>query len=86
MPLCTILAKCPAPQGPTRPQPRSVPNHGHTAASGDPESQGKPALKLENLMKATLEGVKGTEVIVSRVFMPPHTSFPKHWHPGEEFA
>ena len=43
-------------------------------------------LKLDNLMRATLEGVKGTEVIVSRVDIPPHTTLPKHWHPGEEFA
>ena len=46
----------------------------------------KPKLKLENLMSAELEGVKGTEVIVSKVTIPPNTSLPKHWHPGEEFA
>ena len=43
-------------------------------------------LKLENLMKSQLEGVNGTEVIVSRVFIPPNMSLPRHWHPGEEFA
>jgi quercetin dioxygenase-like cupin family protein len=43
-------------------------------------------LKLENLLKAQLESVDGTEVIVSRVTMPPNTSLPKHWHPGEEFG
>ena len=43
-------------------------------------------LKLENLMKSQLEGVNGTEVIVSRVTIPPNTSLPRHWHPGEEFA
>lgn len=43
-------------------------------------------LKLENLMKSQLEGVSGTEVIVSRVTIPPNTSLPRHWHPGEEFA
>ena len=48
--------------------------------------QAKPGLVLENLLKAQLEGVEGTEVIVSRVTIPPHTSLPKHWHPGEEFA
>ena len=45
-----------------------------------------PGLKLENLLKAQLEGFQGGEVIVSRVTIPPHTSLPKHWHPGEEFA
>ena len=55
----------------------------HTTSAAAPA---KPGLKLENLLKAELEGVDGTEVIVSRVVIPPHTSLPKHWHPGEEFA
>ena len=41
---------------------------------------------LDNLLKSRLEAVNGTEVIVSRVSIPPNTSLPKHWHPGEEFA
>ena len=45
-----------------------------------------PGLKLETLMKHVLEGAEGIEVIVSRVTIPPNTSLPKHWHPGEEFA
>ncbi len=54
-----------------------------------PEGEAKTAkveLKLENLLKQELAGVDGTEVIVSRVTMPPHTTLPKHWHPGEEFG
>lgn len=43
-------------------------------------------LKLENLLKAKLEGVADTEVVVSKVNIPPGNSLPKHWHPGEEFA
>jgi quercetin dioxygenase-like cupin family protein len=43
-------------------------------------------LKLEDLFTSQLEGVEGTEVVVSRVTIPPNTSLPKHWHPGEEFA
>ena len=58
---------------------------GHDDPS-DKESAGKSELKLETLLKAVLEGVDGTEVIVSRVTIPPNTSLPKHWHPGEEFA
>ena len=42
--------------------------------------------KLENLMRAMLEGVEGTEIIVSRVTIPPNSSLPKHFHPGEEIA
>lgn len=43
-------------------------------------------VKLENLMSSTLEGVKNTDVIVSRVTIPANKELPKHWHPGEEFA
>ncbi len=43
-------------------------------------------LRLDNLMTATLEGVSGTEVIVSKVQIPANTTLPKHWHPGEEFV
>ena len=43
-------------------------------------------LTLETLLSTKLEGIEGTEVIVSRVVMPPNTALPKHWHPGEEFA
>jgi quercetin dioxygenase-like cupin family protein len=56
---------------------------------GDPpdeSSAGKSGPKLETLLKAVLEGVDGTEVVVSRVTIPPNTALPKHWHPGEEFA
>lgn len=47
---------------------------------------GADEFKLETLMKAQLEGVDGTEVIVSKVYIPANTSLPKHWHPGEEFV
>lgn len=43
-------------------------------------------VKLESLLKAQLEGVEGTEVIVSKVYIPANTSLPRHWHPGEEFV
>lgn len=56
-------------------------NHDNTS-----RDESKPGLKLENLLKAQLEGVDGTEVIVSRVTMPPNATLPKHWHPGEEFG
>jgi quercetin dioxygenase-like cupin family protein len=61
----------------------TVLGHGNTP---DKKSDGKSSPKLETLLKAILEGVDGTEVIVSRVTIPPNTSLPKHWHPGEEFA
>jgi quercetin dioxygenase-like cupin family protein len=54
--------------------------------SAEEKATGKPGPKLETLLQSVLEGVEGTEVIVSRVTIPPNTSLPKHWHPGEEFA
>ena len=50
------------------------------------ELSAAPELMLETLLSTQLDGVEGTEVIVSRVLMPPNTALPKHWHPGEEFA
>jgi quercetin dioxygenase-like cupin family protein len=58
---------------------------GHGDPSGE-TAAGKSGPKLETLLKAVLEGVEGTEVVVSRVTIPPNTALPKHWHPGEEFA
>jgi quercetin dioxygenase-like cupin family protein len=57
--------------------------HGNPA---EEQPTGQPGPKLETLLEAVLEGVEGMEVIVSRVAIPPNTSLPKHWHPGEEFA
>ena len=50
------------------------------------ETSVAPELMLETLLATQLEGVEGTDLIVSRVVMPPNTILPKHWHPGEEFA
>lgn len=65
--------------------PSPASSHGD-ASSPSRAAEGEPGLKLENLLKAELEGVEGTEVIVSLVTIPPRTSLPKHWHPGEEFG
>ncbi|MBK1876793.1 cupin domain-containing protein [Pelagicoccus mobilis] len=43
-------------------------------------------LKVDNLLRNPLAGAEGLEVIMSHVSIPPNTSLPKHWHPGEEFA
>lgn len=56
------------------------------STSGPKGAAGKQKLVLENLLKTELEGVDGTEVVVSHVTIPPNTTLPKHWHPGEEFA
>ena len=61
----------------------TVPAHGD---SSNTDSGGTSGPKLETLLKTVLEGVDDTEIIVSRVTIPPNTSLPRHWHPGEEFA
>ena len=50
------------------------------------KAKAPPALKLENLLRAELEVVEGTEVIMSRIEIPAGTELPKHYHPGEEFV
>jgi len=45
-----------------------------------------PGLEIENIMTSPLESAEGKEVIVSKLVVPPNTTFPKHWHPGEEFV
>lgn len=61
--------------------PVAASNHEHTNKEKAPSQ-----LELETLLEAKLEGFEGGEIIVSRVSLPPHTSLPKHWHPGEEFG
>lgn len=47
---------------------------------------GTPPVKIENLLRAELEIVEDTEVIVSLVEINPGVTLPKHRHPGEEFV
>ena len=61
--------------------PAPASDHDHPAAADHADGP-----KLENLLRAELAGFDGGEVIVSRVTIPPHTTLPRHWHPGEEFA
>jgi len=44
-------------------------------------------LKLDNLLQQSLddEFIRGREVVVSYVEIPPNTTMDRHWHPGEEF-
>ena len=44
-----------------------------------------PSVQAENLLRESIAGVEGKEIIVSRVSLPAHTELPWHWHPGEEF-
>jgi quercetin dioxygenase-like cupin family protein len=55
-----------------------------TAVNTDEAVPGK--VSLSTILSGELERVEGTEFIVSRVDLPPNTSLPTHWHPGEEFG
>ena len=43
-------------------------------------------LEVNNLLSSELELTEGVEVVVSHLVVPPNTTLPKHWHPGEEFV
>ena len=53
---------------------------GHASEPGASSS-----VQAENLLRESIAGVEGKEIILSRVSFPPHTELPWHWHPGEEF-
>tara|TARA_B100000035_G_scaffold99825_1_gene84706 strand:- start:1365 stop:1811 length:447 start_codon:yes stop_codon:yes gene_type:complete len=53
---------------------------GHAA-----EPSQSASVQAENLLRESIAGVEGKEIIVSRVSFPPHIELPWHWHPGEEF-
>ena len=45
-----------------------------------------PQIMFADLLTKQLEGVQGTEVVLSITTVTPNTTLPTHWHPGEEFA
>ena len=51
-----------------------------------PKEQKIEALKVENLLRESLELTDGVEVILSYVEVPKMTTLPAHFHPGEEFG
>ncbi|MFL1011618.1 cupin domain-containing protein [Flavisericum labens] len=44
------------------------------------------SLKIENLLRDSLELEEGIEVIMSYIELPKNTTLPTHYHPGEEFV
>ena len=57
----------------------------HSMAGHASEPGASSSVQAENLLRESIAGVEGKEIIVSRVSFPPHTELPWHWHPGEEF-
>ena len=43
-------------------------------------------LEVNTLMSTELELTDDVEIVVSHLVVPPNTTLPKHWHPGEEFV
>ena len=58
---------------------------GAPVSSGAADDTESP-VKVENLLRTTLESTEGIEVILSLVEIGPGASLPKHYHPGEEFV
>ena len=44
------------------------------------------AVKIENLLRDSLELADGVEIVVSYLELPKNTTLPAHYHPGEEFV
>ena len=57
----------------------------YSTAGQAAEPSQSASVQAENLLRESIAGVEGKEIIVSRVSFPPHTELPWHWHPGEEF-
>ena len=53
---------------------------GHAA-----EPSPRASVQADNLLRESVAGVEGKEIIMSRVSFPPLTELPWHWHSGEEF-
>ena len=43
------------------------------------------SVQAYSLLRESVAGVEGKEIIMSRVRFPPHTELAWHWHSGEEF-
>ena len=43
------------------------------------------SVQADHILRESVAGVEGEEIIMSRVSFPPHTELPWHWHSGEEF-
>ena len=52
----------------------------------EPEEDEITALKIDNLLRDSLELTEGVEVVMSYLEIPKNTTLPAHYHPGEEFV
>ena len=54
------------------------------SAHGDPDHTPPPG--SNEMLRASVTAAPELEVIISDVVIPPGTTIPKHFHPGEEFV
>lgn len=58
---------------------------GETPDVSAPEPHHAPPPGSNEMLRAPITGADGLEVIISDVVIPPNTTVPRHYHPGEEF-
>jgi len=63
-------------------------SHGHAHAKADTDNAhaSVEVLKITNLLRDSLALADNVEIIVSHLEVPPGTTLPAHYHPGEEFV
>ena len=63
-------------------------SHGHTHSDTDNDNAhaSVEVLKITNLLRDSLALADDVEIVVSHPEVPPGTTLPAHYHPGEEFV
>ena len=61
-------------------------SHGHTHLDTDNAHASVEVLKITNLLRDSLALADNVEIVVSHLEVPPGTTLPAHYHPGEEFV
>ncbi|MEM7023632.1 MAG: cupin domain-containing protein [Pseudomonadota bacterium] len=59
---------------------------GHAAADTASSSAQEPAPGPNRVLEAPLDLTDDLEVIIDEVFLPPNSSLPAHFHPGEDYV
>jgi len=60
--------------------------HHHEEPDAQQNGAGQyPPPGSNQVLRASVTVAEGLEVIISDVVIPPHTTVPRHYHPGEEF-
>ena len=60
--------------------------HVHDNTDNDNAQATVEVLKITNLLRDSLALADNVEIVVSHLEVPPNTTLPTHYHPGEEFV